>query len=129
VSDVTPLAVTVVGAVRTEPGTPAPIPEVGFSCFTRSTTAVDAGNPSPLLGHTPRRTCATLTFTGNAAGDSCYLCGSMSDAQKTPPQGALVTTDGQKTHAPIQLYGTAELWLAAGTGTVQVGVVAEQKGL
>jgi hypothetical protein len=131
VSDtITPLVVTgevsIKGPVSVRPGEPAPIPEIGFSCFTRST----AGDlTSPLLGHTPRRRCATLTFTGTAAGDSVYLCGSMSDTQRTPPQGALVTMGADKTHHPIPVYGTEELWIAPGQGTVQVGVVAEQRGL
>lgn len=129
-TEVTPLMVSVAGVVTTksEPGQPAPVKERGFSTFTRSSSA---DITAPLLGHTPRRKCATLTFTGSNAGDSCYLCDTKAGASPASgaPVGALITTDGQKTHPPIQVHGTAELWLAPGQGTVQVGVISEQESM
>lgn len=120
-----PIQVAVIGPVKTVPdGRPADIPECGFSPITRVSTG---DQTSPLLAHVPKRTRATLTFTGTNAGDSCYLCGSSSDAQKQ--QGALITTDGQKTHPPIVLAGTGEIWLAPGQGSVSVGVISEVRSM
>jgi hypothetical protein len=123
------IPVTVIGAIKIDgpiDTRAANILECAFQPQTFDST-VALANSVPILNHAPKRERAVLTFTGNAAGDSCLLCASLSDAQHG--QGALVTTDASKTHTPITLATTGEVWLAPVTGKVLVGVISELRAL
>ena len=109
---------------------PAPVKDLGFSGRTYVSNLADSSTGSVakcILSHIPNRERAVITFAGAAAGDSCVLAGSAADAARG--EGTTIVTDGNKTHSPLVLCTTAEVWLAPVIGSVTVGVVSEIRAM